>query len=80
MFKGNYYVNITEGKISGPVISVTAIDLDENPKITYRITKNYLTDTFSIDSETGEYTNYIDRILINYKKINNYKDKIMTKI
>ncbi|XP_063446622.1 cadherin-23-like [Mytilus trossulus] len=53
-FPVNYNVSITEGKISGPVITVTAMDLDENPKITYRITKNYLTDTFSIDHKTGQ--------------------------
>ncbi|VDI43587.1 Hypothetical predicted protein [Mytilus galloprovincialis] len=56
VFLENYPVNITEGKISGPVITVTAHDADKNPKITYRITKNYLTDTFSINPNTGQIT------------------------
>lgn len=54
VFLENYPVNITEGKISGPVITVTAHDADKNPKITYKITKNYLKDTFSINPNTGE--------------------------
>ncbi|CAC5415595.1 CDH23 [Mytilus coruscus] len=58
-FLENYYVNITEGKISGPVITVEAHDPDKNPKITYRITKNYLTNTFSIDPKTEYYNENI---------------------
>ena len=47
-----YHVNITEGKISGPVITVTATDKDLNSNITYMITKNY-NNTFKINSSTG---------------------------
>jgi hypothetical protein len=47
-----YHVNITEGKISGPVITVTATDKDLNSHITYMITKNY-NNTFKINSSTG---------------------------
>ena len=47
-----YHVNITEGKISGPVITVTATDKDLNSHITYMITKNY-NNAFKIDSSTG---------------------------
>ena len=47
-----YHVNITEGKIGGPVITVTATDKDLNSHITYMITKNY-NNAFKIDSSTG---------------------------
>ena len=50
--QGPYHVNITEGKISGPVITVRATDRDLNSHITYMITKNYK-NAFIIDSSTG---------------------------
>lgn len=47
-----YHVNVTEGKISGAVITVKATDKDLNSHITYMITKNY-NNTFKIDPRTG---------------------------